>query len=125
MPGKRDIFQKKYIGKDCLSFGSSLILNKELAWDRISRRAKRSIVKAKNLSGLEIKKVAGTKSDIDLFRTVWYNPQDSDLNLGGGGFKDNWRGWFAYLNGKFVAGTIVGEVDNILFLWFNGFICHY
>lgn len=120
MPGKRDVFQKRYIGKDCLSLGSALILNKDVAWKMISRRARRSILKAREIKNLEIRPVIGTKEDVDLFRTVWYNPSDSDLNLGGGGFKKNWRGWFAYLNEKFVAGTIVAEVDNILFLWFNG-----
>ena len=57
MPGKRDVFQKKYIGKDYVAYGNGLILNKDLAWKRISRRARRSILAAQAVPGLEIKRV--------------------------------------------------------------------
>lgn len=118
MPGKRDVFQTKYIGKDYVAFGSSLILNKEVAWKTISRRARRAIESAKKIAGLTIEKKVGTKEDVDLFRTVWYDPHDPDL--GEGGFSSTQHVYFAYLDEVFVAGIIVNEAGPNLFLQFNG-----
>jgi hypothetical protein len=118
MPGKRDVFQEKYIGKDYLAWGSDLILDKEIAWKKISRRARRSILKAKKIDNLKILKMKGTKEELDLFRSIWYDPNDPDL--GNDGFKKNQHVFFAYLNKEFIAGTIVTEVGPNLFLHFNG-----
>lgn len=118
MPGKRDVFQKKYIGKDYMCYGTDLILDKELAWQQIARRARRAILHARKLENLEIIKKQGTKEDVDLFRTVWYDPGDPDL--GDGGLKPNQHMYFAYLDNEFIAGTIVTEVGPNLFLHFNG-----
>lgn len=118
MPGKRDVFQEKYIGKDYVAFGSELILNKEEAWKSISRRARRAIEAAREIPNLVIKKVAGTKEDVDLFRTVWYDPTDPDL--GDAGFSDTQHAFFVYVDEVFVAGIIVNESGNNLFQQFNG-----
>lgn len=118
MPGKRDVFQKKYISKDFVAYGIGLVLDKDLAWKQIARRARRAIISAKKLENLEIKKIEGTKEQVDLFRTIWYDSADPDL--GDGGLRENQHGYFAYLNGQFVAGTIVTEVGPNLFLHFNG-----
>lgn len=118
MPGKRDVFSKKYIGKDYVARGTDLLLDKEIAWKQIARRARRSIVAARDIPGLVIRRVDGTKEDVDLFRTVWYDPNDADL--GNGGFSKNQHVYFAYINEIFVAGIIVTEINKHLFLQFNG-----
>lgn len=118
MPGKRDVFQQKYIGKDCIIMGSALILDKDLALGKISRRARRAIKKAQELKNFKIKKIKGTIKEINQFREIWYYPEDPDL--GDEGLTEKQHGWFGYLDGELIAGTIVTEVGSNIFLHFNG-----
>ena len=118
MASRKDIFREKYIGKDYILKGSDLILDKEIAWKKISRRARRAVVFAKSISGLRIEKKQGNEEDKELFRKIWFEPNDSEL--GTGKFNEDQHVYFAYLNDKFVAGIVVLEVDSNLFLHFNG-----
>lgn len=118
MPGKRDVFQKKYIGKDYVSLGSALILNKDSAWKKISRRSRRAILAARKIEGLQIVPIQGTKEEVDLFRTIWYDQNDPELR--DGGLAPGQHAYFAYLGGQLAAGIIVTEVGSNLFLHFNG-----
>lgn len=118
MASRKDVFQEKYVGKDYVARGVDLILDKEVAWKKISRRARRAIDAARSLPGLRIEKKKGTKEELDLFRTIWYDANDSEL--GDGAFRDDQHVYFCYLNDEFVAGVIVTEVDSNLFLHYNG-----
>lgn len=118
MSGRRNLFQKKYLGKDYVAKGSDLILRTDEAWEKISRRARRAITDARKIPGLSIEKKEGTKAELDQFRTIWYEPDDPEL--GEAGFKENQHVYFAYLEGVLVAGIVVTEVEKNLFLHFNG-----
>ena len=113
------MFQKKYIGKDYVAYGSDLVLDKEKAWKQISRRARRSIEEAKNIPNLRIEKREGNEEDMKLFRSVWYDSEDKDLDMNNFG-KNTHHTYFAYLDGRFVAGIIAAEVKHHLFLQFLG-----
>lgn len=118
MASRKDIFREKYVGKDYIQKGSDLILDKEIAWKKISRRARRAVICAKSIPGLKIEKRQGSKEDKELFRKIWYDPNDPEL--GTGKFNNDQHVYFAYLNNEFIAGIVVLEVDSNLFLHFNG-----
>lgn len=115
MTSRRQPFAK-YFGKDYVAFGSNLVLDPDKAWPLVSRRARRSIEKAQQLP-LEITQAKGTKEDINLFRTIWYNPNDPELMPE---LAPNQHMWLCRLEGELVAGIIVTEVESHLFLHFNG-----
>jgi len=98
MASRKDIFREKYIGKDYILKGSDLILDKEIDWKKISRRARRAVVFAKSISGLRIEKKQGNEEDKELFRKIWFEPNDPEL--GTGKFNEDQHVYFAYLNDK-------------------------
>lgn len=103
-----------YISKDFPIKGSFLRLDdKEKAWEEIDGRMRTAIRKAQQ-SSAEIKKATGTKEEMDAFRALCLNPWDMPETL-----TDRYHMYCAYLNGKMIAGILIVEINNKLFM-----LCH-
>ncbi len=103
-----------YISKDFAIEGSFLRLdNKEKAWEEIDGRMRTAVRKAQQ-SGVIITKVTGTADELEAFRAICLNPDDMPETL-----TSRYHLYFAHLQEKFVAGILLVEVDNKLFM-----LCH-
>jgi len=103
-----------YISKDFPIRGSFLRLDdKEKAWGAIDGRMRTAVRKAQQ-SGAIIKKVAGTKDELDALRAFCLNPNDIPTVM-----TDRYHLYFAYLNNELVAAILVVAINNKLFM-----LCH-
>ncbi len=103
-----------YISKDFAIEGSFLRLDdKQKAWDEIDGRMRTAIRKAQQ-SGVIITKVSGTPEELNAFRAICLNPDDMPETL-----TDRYHLYFAQLGGKLVAGILIVEIENKLFM-----LCH-
>ncbi|PIR93543.1 hypothetical protein COT99_00025 [Candidatus Falkowbacteria bacterium CG10_big_fil_rev_8_21_14_0_10_43_10] len=106
---------KNYISKDYIIRGSLLALDKNKSWDKLDKRMRTAIRKARTFNPV-IKQAEGNKKDVKKFYEFCPpNREDLPEEL------DKSRQWmfFAYINNKIAGGIIVTEVDNNLFMHFN------
>ena len=101
----------QYIGKDVLTQGSLLHLNRDKAWQLLRSRAKQGIRKAQK-AGVKVVE----SRDLAQMAKVWYNPDTLTPTL-----DDNQKLYLAYLNEQLVGGIIVTPVSpNTLFYHYGG-----
>jgi len=101
----------QYIGKDVLTQGSLLHLDRKKAWAGLRSRAKQGIRKAQR-AGIKV-----TESrDLSLMAQVWYDPDTLTPTL-----EDNQKLYLAYLGDELVGGIIVTPItSNTLFYHYGG-----
>lgn len=105
----------KYISKDYVIKGSLLELDKYKSWEKIDKRMRTAIRKARTFQPV-IKQVEGNNEDVKAFYQFCPpNREDLPPEL------DKNRQWlfFAYINDVIVGGIIVTAVDGNLFMHFN------
>lgn len=103
-----------YYSKDYVIEGSFLRLDdKEKAWEEIDGRMRTAIRKAQK-SDVEIKKVKGTPEEMKAFCEFCLNPDDLPEAI-----TDRYHVYFAYLKEELIAGIVLVEVGNKLFM-----LCH-
>jgi len=105
----------KYISKDYVIKGSLLELDKHKSWEKIDKRMRTAIKKARTFQPI-IKQAEGNKEDIKAFYQFCPpNREDLPVELD----KNRQWLWFAYINDIIAGGIIVTEVDGNLFMHFN------
>lgn len=103
-----------YISKDFVIEGSFLRLDdKEKAWEEIDGRMRTAIRKAQK-SGAVIRKATGTPAERETFLKFCLNPDDFPAQL-----TDRYHLYLAELQDEVVAGILLAEVENKLFM-----LCH-
>ncbi|MBI5058517.1 hypothetical protein HZB60_01910 [candidate division KSB1 bacterium] len=101
----------QYIGKDVLTQGSLLHLNKKLAWERLRSRAKQGIRKAQR-AGIRVVE----SRDLDLMAKVWYNPDTLCTAL-----EPEQKMFLSYVGDELCGGIIVTPVtSSTLFYHYGG-----
>lgn len=104
----------RYISKDFPIEGSFLRLDdKDAAWNAIDGRMRTAVRKAQQ-SGAIISKVKGTKVELEAFANICLNADDMPKEM-----TDRYHLYFAHLNEEFVAGILMVEVGDKLFM-----LCH-
>jgi hypothetical protein len=101
-----------YISKDFIHQGCGLIINPKLVWQKISYSVRNKINKAIN-NNIIVKRVRGSKEDLQLLRQLWYNPNDPNLPklLTNDDFM-----FVAYINEEPIGAIVLLPVLNHLFL---------
>lgn len=100
-----------YIGKDILTSGSLLHLNKKIAWEQLRSRAKQGIRKAQR-AGIR----CVPSRNLALMRQVWYNPDTLCSTL-----EPEQTMYLAYVGDQLCGGIIVTPVTaNTLFYHYGG-----
>ncbi|MEN9561705.1 MAG: hypothetical protein RIQ56_978, partial [Candidatus Parcubacteria bacterium] len=103
-----------YISKDFIVEGSYLRLdNKEEAWKAIDGRMRTEVRRAQK-SGVNIRKVRGAPEEVTAFKAFCLNPDDLPET-----FTDRYHFYFAEFNSQLVAGILLVEVGQKLFM-----LCH-
>lgn len=103
-----------YISKDFPIEGSFLRLDdKDKAWEEIDGRMRTAVRKAQQ-AGAVIKKMKGAPDEVEAFRAFCLNPDDIPPVI-----TERYHLYFAYLQEKLVAGILIAEVENKLFM-----LCH-
>src|SRR5512137_972137 len=101
----------QYIGKDILTRGSLLHLDRKKAWELLRSRAKQGIRKAQK-AGVKVIE----SRDLSLMAKVWYNPDTLATSL-----TPDEKLYLAYLKDDLVGGIIVTPVSpNTLFYHYGG-----
>jgi hypothetical protein len=101
----------QYFGKDVVTEGALLHLNRDLAWQKLRSRAKQGIRKARR-AGVRMVE----SRDLSLLAKVWYDPGTLTDHL-----EENQRLFFAYIGDKLAGGILVTPVTpNTLFYHFGG-----
>jgi hypothetical protein len=101
----------QYFGKDIVTHGSLLRLNREIAWRELRSRAKQGIRKAQR-AGVRMVE----SRDLGLMAKVWYDPDTLTDHL-----DEYQRLFLAYIRDELVGGIIVTPVTpNTLFYHFGG-----
>ena len=104
----------RYISKDFPIEGSSLRLDdKEKAWEQIDGRMRTAVRKGQK-SGAVIRRVKGTKKEMEAFKAFCLNPDDLPPAM-----TDRYHLYFASLQDELVAGILLVEVGDKLFM-----LCH-
>jgi hypothetical protein len=104
----------QYISKDFPIEGSFLRLDdKELAWNEIDGRMRTAVRKAQQ-SGVVLRKVKGTAEELEAFAKICLNADDMPPKI-----TERYHLYCAYLNEEFVAGILMAEVGDKLFM-----LCH-
>lgn len=104
----------RYISKDFPIEGSFLRLDdKAKAWKQIDGRMRTAVRKGQK-SGAVIRKVKGTKKEMDAFKAFCLNPDDIPLKM-----TNRYHLYFASLQDELVAGILLAEVGDKLFM-----LCH-
>lgn len=101
-----------YISKDFIHQGCGLIINPEIVWQKISYSVRNKINKAIN-NNVIVKRLSGSKEDLQILRQLWYNPNDP--NLPELLTKDDYM-FIAYLDEEPVGVIVLLPVLNHLFL---------
>ncbi len=104
---------KKYVSKDFLIFGSRLELNPETAWEKIDKRMRTAIRKARSYNP-RIVKVEGNEDDIRKFYPFTPNREDLPQKL-----LPIEHMYFAYLGEELSGGIIITELEDYLYLHFH------
>ncbi len=101
----------QYLGKDILTEGSLLHLNRETAWKKLRSRAKQGIRKAQR-AGVRMVE----SRDLSLMAQVWYDPETLTDHL-----DEEQKLFLAYIGEELVGGIIVTPVtSNTLFYHYGG-----
>ncbi|MBU1935827.1 GNAT family N-acetyltransferase, partial [bacterium] len=101
----------QYLGKDILTEGSLLHLNREVAWKKLRSRAKQGIRKAQR-AGVRM----AESRDLSLMAKVWYDPETLTDHL-----DEEQKLFLAYIGEELVGGIIVTPVTpNTLFYHYGG-----
>jgi hypothetical protein len=101
----------QYIGKDVLTQGSLLHLNRKTAWERLRSRAKQGIRKAQR-AGIRVVE----SRDLELMARVWYNPDTLCATL-----EPEQKMYLAYVGDDLCGGIIVTPVTaTTLFYHYGG-----
>lgn len=101
----------QYVGKDIVTRGSLLHLNREVAWKELRSRAKQGIRKAQN-AGIRVEE----SRDLSLMAQLWYDPETLTPAL-----EPEQRLFLAYVGAELVGGIIVTPVTpNTLFYHYGG-----
>lgn len=108
-----DLKLEYYHGKDFVHWGSFLPLKPKLVWKSLGTNTKKNIRRAQNLKGLEIQRVKGTREDINIFRTIWFNPNDPTLE---DELHPDQIMYLAYVEKKITAGMILTPAGENYFL---------
>jgi hypothetical protein len=101
----------QYVGKDIVTHGALLHLDKNIAWKDLRSRAKQGIRKAQN-AGIKV-----TESrDLALMAKLWYDPETLTTKL-----EPEQRLFLAYVKEELVGGIIITPVTpNTLFYHYGG-----
>ncbi len=101
----------QYLGKDVVTHGSLLHLNRDTAWRRLRSRAKQGIRKAQR-AGVRMVE----SRDLSLMAKVWYDPDTLTDHL-----DESQKLFLAYIGEELVGGIIVTPVtSNTLFYHYGG-----
>jgi hypothetical protein len=101
----------QYLGKDIVTQGALLHLNRAAAWQKLRSRAKQGIRKAQRAGVRMIE-----SRDLALMARVWYDPDTLADHL-----EENQRLFLAYIDKELVGGIIVTPVSsNTLFYHYGG-----
>ncbi len=101
-----------YVSKDFVHYGCGLLLEPATVLDSIPYSVRKNINKAES-SGIEIERVKGTAAEIDILRSMWYDPSDPNVPTTIRG--DEYM-FIAYLKEQPVGVCILLPVGNHLFL---------
>ncbi|MDX9791206.1 MAG: hypothetical protein RBT61_10280, partial [Candidatus Kapabacteria bacterium] len=102
-----------YISKDFVHRGCGLELNPQKVWQFVPYPVRRGVEKSKE-AGVVVKKVAGNPEDIEILRSMWYDPADPNMP---DQLKDSEYMFIAYNNaGSPIGAVILLPVGNHLFL---------
>jgi hypothetical protein len=101
----------QYIGKDIVTRGSLLHLNRDIAWKELRSRAKQGIRKARK-AGIRVEE----SRDLSQMEKLWYDPETLTKEL-----SDQQTLYLAFLDDELVGGIIVTPVTpNTLFYHYGG-----
>ncbi|MBU1638085.1 hypothetical protein KKC97_10520 [bacterium] len=101
----------QYIGKDIVTHGSLLHLNRDIAWKELRSRAKQGIRKARK-AGIRVEE----SRDLSQMEKLWYDPETLIKEL-----SEEQTLYLAYLDNELVGGIILTPVtSNTLFYHFGG-----
>jgi len=101
----------QYIGKDIVTRGSLLHLNRDIAWKELRSRAKQGIRKARK-AGIRVEE----SRDLSQMEKLWYDPETLTREL-----SEEQTLYLAYLEGELVGGIIITPVTpNTLFYHYGG-----
>ncbi|MCB9366159.1 MAG: hypothetical protein H6506_02825 [Calditrichaeota bacterium] len=101
----------QYIGKDIVTHGSLLHLNRDIAWKELRSRAKQGIRKAQS-AGIRVVE----SRDLSLMAKLWYDPETLTDSL-----SPEQKLFLAYVGSELVGGIIVTPVTpNTLFYHYGG-----
>lgn len=101
-----------YISKDFVHTGCGLWLDPDTAWENIPYSVQKNIKKATK-EGVTVRQVNGTPEDIDILRSMWYDPSDPNMprQLSPNDFM-----FIAEQNGEPIGAMILLPVGTHLFL---------
>lgn len=101
----------QYVGKDIVTRGALLHLNRDIAWRELRSRAKQGIRKAQN-AGIRVVE----SRDLSLMAKLWYDPETLTASL-----EADQKLYLAYIGQELVGGIIVTPVTpNTLFYHYGG-----
>jgi hypothetical protein len=101
----------QYVGKDIVTRGALLHLNRDVAWKELRSRAKQGIRKAQN-AGIRVEE----SRDLTLMAKLWYDPETLTPAL-----EPEQKLYLAYVGEELVGGIIVTPVTpNTLFYHYGG-----
>lgn len=102
-----------YISKDFVHRGCGLLLKPEEVWEEIPYSVQKNIKKAQT-NNVKIEKVSGTQSDIEVLKSMWYDPEDPNMP---NRLSDNEFMFIAYNTRNIPVGAVILlPVGNHLFL---------
>lgn len=102
-----------YVSKDFVHEGCALPLQPQLVWEKIPYSVRKNIKKAEN-SLIKVLKVIGSKEDIDVLRSMWYDPNDPNMPTE---LTENEFMFIAYDSERIPIGAVILlQVGNHLFL---------
>lgn len=102
----------KYIGKDFIHYGCGLELNPEVVMEKIPTSSRKNIRKA-DKANLSIRRVEGTKEQLQALREIWYYYDDPNFPLEQA---PEHIVYMAYKEDRLIGGTILLPVGRHLFL---------
>ncbi len=101
-----------YVSKDFVHTGCGLALDPDMVWDTIPYSVQKNIKKASK-EGVTARKVAGNADDIEILKSMWYDPQDPNMP---NQLNENEFMFIAEQNGEPIGAVILLPVGNHLFL---------
>lgn len=101
-----------YVSKDFVHTGCGLALDPVLVWDTIPYSVRKNIKKASK-EGVTARKVAGTIEDIEVLKSMWYDPEDPNMP---NRLNEDEFMFIAEQNGEAIGAVILLPVGNHLFL---------